>query len=421
MIEYPSARFPSTLEIMRFHFLHAADLHIDSPLASLGAKDAAVAAAFAKANRTAVEALTRETIDSGAKFLIIAGDVFDGDWKDVSTGLFFVRQLGELHRAGVPSFLIRGNHDADSIMTRSLNFPDSVHAFPSHKAETKTLEHLRVALHGRSFGTRGVPDDFVSTYPARREGWLNIGLLHTGLDGARGHETYAPCTVEDLKRFGYDYWALGHIHAGEIVARDPWVVYPGNIQGRSPRETGVKGVTRVTVEDGRVVAVESVPLDAARWAREQVDVSGRADEAEILPLIGAALARAQDEAGDRPLAVRVTLTGETPAHAWLVAHREPLEAEARALGFAVSSECWVERLKIATRAPARVAALAEADALDIEGLIDAAADDPEFSAAVAAIVASVSEKLPRDLRGLLPADPAAIALLARDLLVGERA
>ena len=97
---------------MRFHFLHAADLHIDSPLASLGVKDPSVAARFARANRTAVEALVRETIEGGAKFLIIAGDIFDGDWKDVSTGLFFARQLGELHRADIPTFIVKGNHDA---------------------------------------------------------------------------------------------------------------------------------------------------------------------------------------------------------------------------------------------------------------------------------------------------------------------
>jgi exonuclease SbcD len=405
---------------MRFHFLHAADLHIDSPLASLGVKDAGVAATFAKASRAAVEALVREAVDGGAGFLIIAGDIFDGDWKDVSTGLFFVKQLGELHRAGVPTFLIKGNHDGESVMSRSLNYPDSAQTFASRKAETRLIEPLRVALHGRSFPAREAPADFLASYPARREGWLNIGLLHTSLDGKPGHDPYAPCTVQDLKRFGYDYWALGHIHAAEIVARDPYVVYPGNIQGRSPRETGVKGVMRVTVDDGRIVAVEPIPLDLARWAHEEVDVTGRADEAQILALVAAALANAQDAAGDRPLAARITLTGETSAHGHLVAHRERLQDEVRALGLQISGECWVERLKIATKAPPRALPV-EVDALDIEGLVGAAAAEPEFAAALAEIVASVTEKLPRELRGILAADPAALAALARDLLAGERA
>jgi DNA repair exonuclease SbcCD nuclease subunit len=412
---------------MRFRFIHAADLHIDSPLASLGVKDPAVAARFARANRAAVENLIRETVASEAAFLIIAGDIFDGDWKDVSTGLFFARALGELHRAGVPSFIVKGNHDAESVMSRSLSYPATTFVFPADKAQTRTLEALRVALHGRSFAGRAVPGDFVASYPARREGWLNIGLLHTALDGARGgHETYAPCTVEDLKRFGYDYWALGHIHAAEIVSRDPWIVFSGNLQGRSVRETGAKGVTRVTVEDGRIVGVEPLSLDVARWAHETVDVSACANERDALPLIGEALARAQDEASGRPLAVRLTLTGTSPAHARLIAHRETIEDEARALGFQISGDCWVERVKIATDAPPRAAAtVGEPDALDIEGLLAAAAADPEFAAAVAQIMTSVAEKLPRDLRNAISVeDPRAVAaraIMARDFLRGEQA
>jgi len=180
---------------------------------------------------------------------------------------------------------------------------------------------------------------------------------------------------------------------------------------------------RVTVEDGRIVDVEPLHLDVARWAHESIDVSACADETQALLLIGDALARAAAAAAGRPLAVRITLTGESPAHARLVAHREALEAEARALGFQVASDCWVERVKIATRAPPRVAAPTEADALDIEGLLAGAADDPEFAPVVAEIMASVADKLPRDLRAALAADPAAIAeraALARDFLRGER-
>src|SRR5436305_4317270 len=241
---------------MRFQFIHAADLHIDSPFDALGAKDAAVAATCKAAGRTAVERLIAETIETKAKFLVVAGDVFDGDWLDVSSGLFFVRELGKLDRAGVQTFLIKGNHDAKSRISRALDYPPSVHEFDTRKGQTRLIEELRVALHGRSFADRDTPPDFLSTYAPRREGWLNIGLLHTSLEGAPGHNPYAPCTAADLARFGYDYWALGHIHAHAIVGRNPWIVYPGNVQGRSPRECGAKGAVRVSVEDGRIVAVE---------------------------------------------------------------------------------------------------------------------------------------------------------------------
>jgi DNA repair exonuclease SbcCD nuclease subunit len=401
---------------MAFTFVHAADLHIDSPLESLGAKDAEVAARFAEAGRAAVSALIRETIGAQAKFLIIAGDIYDGDWRDVSTGLFFARQLGELHRAGIPVFLIRGNHDAASQMSRGLPYPPNVQEFSS-RGETKLLEDLRVALHGRSFADRSTQPDFLSGYRARREGFLNIGVLHTSLEGRPGHDPYAPCTVADLRAFGYDYWALGHIHAAEIVARDPWVVYPGNIQGRSPRETGPKGAMRVTVEDGRIVGVEPVTLDAARWAHEVADVSGAETEEQALARAFAALARAHADAQGRPLAARLTLTGVTAAHARLVARRETLEGDLRARAFELGAECWVERLKIVTEPePARVAA--EPDELDVAALIATAADDPEFAAEIAELTRQVTEKLPAALRETFRVEHAATS--ARDLLMGER-
>ncbi|WP_018264814.1 metallophosphoesterase family protein [Methylosinus sp. LW4] len=406
---------------MRFCFLHAADLHIDSPLAGLGVKDPAVAARFAQAGRRAVEALIDEAISADAAFVVISGDIFDGDWKDVTTGLFFARALGRLDRKGIPTFIVKGNHDADSLMSKSLPYPPSVRIFSSARAETLLVEQRRVALHGRSFGTRLVDGAFVASYPERREGWLNIGVLHTALDGSRGHAAYAPCTVEDLARFGYDYWALGHVHAAEIVARDPWIVYPGNIQGRSVKETGAKGAMRITVDDGRIVEATPVSLDAARWAHESVEIDDCADEAAALARIEARLGAIHAQAEARPLAARVRLVGATPLHERLVAGRETLEQEARALGFRLAEDCWVEKLEIATRPPARARAPAAPDALDIETLLREAAADPGFEATLAELAELVGDKLPRGLRAEFPADPAALAQLAetaRDLLLG---
>lgn len=384
---------------MRFTFIHAADLHIDSPFASLGSKSSDVAARFAKAGRDAVHALIKETIDSDAAFLIIAGDIFDRDWKDVTTGLFFVNAIGELHRAGIPTILVRGNHDAEGVISQSLTYPDTVHSFASNKAHTIALDQYRVALHGRSFGARKVTADFLSSYPARREGWLNIGVLHTGLDGSRGHESYAPCTVEDLTRFGYDYWALGHIHAGEIVSRDPWVVYPGILQGRSVRETGAKGAVRVTVEDGRIVDVTPVVLDSARWAHDEVDLTGSPDIADVLERIGKVIGAAHDQVEGRALAIRLTLRGTTALHDQLIARSEMLRDEARAIGFQYAGDCWVEQVKIATKPqPIEAEDIGAEEVLNIKALLNAAAGDEAFIASVGELLASVQDKLPRELR-----------------------
>jgi DNA repair protein SbcD/Mre11 len=408
---------------MTFTFIHAADLHIDSPLAGLGVKDPAMAALFAQAGRRAVEALIEETIAAKANFLLVCGDIFDGDWKDATTGLFFIRQLGRLERAGVATFIVNGNHDAANLMSRSLPYPESVKIFSARAAQSHSIEELRVCLHGRSFPDRLVGKEFLSSYPLRREGYFNIGLLHTALDGARGHESYAPCAIEDLARFGYDYWALGHVHAAEEVSRDPWIVYPGNIQGRNVRETGAKGAMRVTVSDGRVVDAQRLALDAARWANATIEVAGCDSEAEILARIEARLAQEHVCADGRPLAARLTLFGPTPLHARLVARREELEEETRAIAFRISGELWVERLKIETGAPATPRdSFDETDALDVEALIKGAAEDPEFSAALAELAAQIGDKLPTALRDAAPQDPEELTQLAReacDRLLGE--
>jgi exonuclease SbcD len=409
---------------MRFHFIHAADLHIDSPLDALRTKDAGVAATFAAAGRKAVETLVEKTIEERAKFLIVAGDVFDGDWSDVSTGLFFARQLGKLDRAGVQTFLIRGNHDAANRMSRKLDYPPSVQEFDTRRPQTRLIEDLRVALHGRSFPDREAPADFLSSYPAARKDWLNIGLLHTSLEGAPGHSPYAPCTVADLVRFGYDYWALGHIHAASVVSREPWIVYPGNIQGRSPRETGPKGAMRVTVEDGRIVAVEPFALDAARWAHARADVSGLEDDDAITQAISNALREAHAGAEGRPLAVRLTLMGETSAHARLFARMEGVDeqwrGEVQALAWRFADDCWIEKIRLETRAPPAAVA-ADPDALDAAGLLAATLEDPAFLAEIAALMKSLADKTPPGVVDALAARPAAEwAAGARDLLLGGR-
>lgn len=405
---------------MRFSFIHAADLHIDSPLAGLRLKDAAVAERFANAGRRAVEALIAETIASKAAFLIIAGDVFDGSWKDITTGFFFVSAIGRLHREGIPTFIVKGNHDAESVVSRDLPYPDSVQVFPSSKATSIALESHRVVLHGRSFPNRHV-DEFVASYPARRDGWLNIGVLHTSLDGRPGHVGYAPCSVDDLKRFGYDYWALGHIHAYEIVESDPWIVFPGNLQGRSIRETGAKGAVHITVEDGKIVDVTPLALDGARWAHLTLDIGDAATEDDVVARIATAIDDAHTEAEGRPLAIRVTLAGATLLHNQLVARHDLLEDDVRARAFQFGDDCWVEQLIVRTTMPPRpVAVLSSAESLDLDLMLNAVTDDPEFAVMLADLIETVKAKLPKDLHNDLLADDLQKKLTdeARALLTG---
>lgn len=391
----------------RFTFIHAADLHLGSPLSGLASKDAGIARRFAEAGRGAFEDLVTRAIEEQAAFMVVAGDVYDGDWLDMTIGLFFAQQVARLDRAGIPVVMVKGNHDADSVVTKAIGLPSSVTTFPTPRAATHRLDALRVALHGRSFPNRAVDENYALTYPAPVPGWFNIGVLHTSCAGYAAHATYAPCSVADLAGRGYDYWALGHVHDYAELSTDPWIVFPGNIQGRSVRECGPKGAVAVEVEDGRVRHVRRIVVDRARFHQVGIDLSGADTEREALSRVEAGLRPLAEEARERLLAVRVRLHGETAAHDRLAADRNGLSAEVQAAAQRLHEDIWLERLSLATSRPRAAApAFPEAGlAIDPAALLGSIERDPEFRARVADALAEIVQKMPGDLA----ADESALA------------
>ncbi|TDC85132.1 DNA repair exonuclease [Actinomadura sp. 7K507] len=324
--------------------LHAADLHIDSPLRGLSAYEGAPEEDLRLATRRALENLVRLAIELPVDAVLLAGDVYDGDWNDYQTGLYFSGQMARLGRADIPVYMVSGNHDAKNLMTRSLRLPDNVHVFTTRKPETVRDEKAGLAVHGQGFAEWDLTDNLATGYPPRDGGLFNVGLLHTGLEGGyREHKRYAPCTVADLEARDYDYWALGHVHTQQIVRDEPWIVYPGNIQGRHARETGPKGCVVVTVDGGlQVESVKHHDLDTARWESLDVDVTGRDDIDQVCSLVAQ---RFQEIPEERLTAVRVTLTGVTSAHAALWRDRERILNELRAAA-GQHPNLWLEKVKV---------------------------------------------------------------------------
>ena len=230
-------------------FIHAADLHIDSPLRGLSRYPGPPLERLRGATRRALERLVDLALAEQVDFVLLAGDLYDRDWPDFHTGLFVRSQMVRLGQAGIRVFIVQGNHDAHGVITRQVSWPDNVKLFSSRSAETVHWAEIGVAIHGRSFPDRAVPEDLVPDYPPAVPGCFNIGLLHTSLTGMEGHDTYAPTSVAVLQTKGYDYWALGHVHQRQVVSQQPRVVYPGNMQGRHARETGAKGCELVKLLD----------------------------------------------------------------------------------------------------------------------------------------------------------------------------
>lgn len=346
-------------------FIHAADPHLDSPLQGLELHQGAPVEVLRGATRRAFENLVSLAIEETVDFVLIAGDLYDGDWKDYGTGLFFRSQMVRLQAEGIPLYLVAGNHDAASAITKKLSLPPNVHPFSTRTAESMPVPGHPVVIHGRGFPNRAVPENLAREYPMAVPGQFNVGLLHTSLTGREGHDTYAPCSEADLRDKGYHYWALGHVHQPEVISKDPWIVYAGNCQGRHVKETGPRGCRLVTVNEGlQVENVEWRSLDVVRWEELRIQLAGVDSEADALRLVSDAMGKAVHAAEGRLVAARMIVTGTTPLHGSL--HRDGQHWRAQFLARAQDhgpEGIWIERIKIATTPVYDITQLAKRDAL----------------------------------------------------------
>ncbi|MCW2925984.1 MAG: metallophosphoesterase, partial [Thermoleophilia bacterium] len=330
--------------------VHAADLHLGSPLGGLDQHDGLDAERIRRAPMRAFERLADLCAERGAGLLVIAGDLFDGD-ADLPTMREAAQVLERIARAGTQVVTIRGNHDADSRMQHRLPAIEGLHALPSDAPGTIEFPELGVAVHGRGFDTPRVPDNIVASYPPAIAGACNVGVLHTSLAGAPGHDNYAPCTLDDLRAHGYQYWALGHVHGRAVLSDAPWIVYPGNTQGRDVGETGPRGATVLCVADGEVVGEpEHVDLDVVRWHVLELELAEGETADALVARAGRELEAIADPTGTRMDVVRIRVVGRGAAHDELVADPARWRAELHTAAMGVSARgLYLEHVRFRTR------------------------------------------------------------------------
>jgi len=385
-----------------FKFIHAADVHLDSPLRGLSRYESAPEDAIRDACRRAFENLVDLALEEKVAFVLLAGDLYDGDWKDYSTGIFFNQMMGRLNRHHISVYIVAGNHDAANRMTKALESPDNLTILSSRKVEKITLDEVAVTIYGQSFGTQHVDKNLAAGFPAAENGMFTIGLLHTSLDGREGHAVYAPCSADDLRSKGYQYWALGHIHKQEIVSEDPWIVFPGCIQGRHIRETGAKGCVLVTVEDGAVSAVEKIPLDVLRWVQCSVDLTDAAEMREVLDRTRTAIERERNAADGQPVAMRIRCTGATLLSDKLSAYPERFEQQIKALGAEIAGDdLWIERVEQATVNKQDLESVLSEDSAFGKLLQDilATSDNPDEISGLGEVISTLRKKIPPEVFG----------------------
>lgn len=301
--------------------LHLADVHLDT---SFRGRSPRIRSRLRHATREAFRGAVDLALDEGVDAVLIAGDLFDGIRLSFETERFLMDQLRRLSAAGVPVVYATGNHDPGSARQsrREIAWPPGVtvvgEGTPRRVAirdgEGNVVGWVTAAGHPSGHETR----DLAARFPAPDGALPQVALLHTQVVGSRdadAHEPYAPTTLETLVASGYDYWALGHVHVRQALSDLPGVHYPGNLQGRTPRDTGPRGALLVEVVRGFAAQVEFRPLAPVRWEDLFLDDPVGADTVDGFVRLVRERWRAAREKDPDPAAewmVRVVVRGSSP-------------------------------------------------------------------------------------------------------------
>jgi exonuclease SbcD len=401
---------------MAFRFVHTADVHLDSPLATLALRDPELAELISGATRKAFVAVIDLCLVEQVDALLIAGDLYDGEQTSMKTARFLADQLRRLDEAGVRTFIIRGNHDAESRITRELTLPSSVKVFAG-RAETVSLRGgaIEAAVHGVSFANKHAPESLLPKFRPPAPGSVNIGIMHTSLGGSPAHGLYAPCSLSDLHGSGFDYWALGHIHQRSEARGKAAIVMPGNPQGRDINEAGPKSATLVAISDDRAIAIEERLTSVAEFRRVPIDLAGVDDWREALGRIEKGLEAAREAARSEHLVARLALAGLTPLAWRLRADADVLAEESRAIGAAIG-KTWIDRIELDCAAPRATESAPSSDPVaELHALMETeVAQSKAFQDALNEIAEDLRRNLPPGARdGLLGQDPGELAEILR--------
>ena len=351
----------------KVRFVHASDLHLDASFGGVDATDETVAGAFSRSTLEALDRVVSLCIDREADFLVIAGDLFNSADRSLRGELAFQRAMRRLADKGIAAFVVQGNHDPADGWSAGLELPDTVAVFSAAEVERREFRRngeVVCAIYGRSFPSRQVTENLARDFERRSEDPLAVAVLHTNVGQLSAWDNYAPCSIEDLRAAGMDYWALGHIHVPGRISDNPVAVYSGSTQGLNPTEEGPRGCFVVDLDrDG--AREEFVETSSIRWKRVEIEVAGTEDLEGLRATVRRACDAAREDSGGRPLVLRIELNGRSPLHSDLgrPGVLSDLVVDLREEQLGIEPWIWIDRLRDRTRPAIDLEALAGEEGL----------------------------------------------------------
>src|SRR5262249_16249106 len=297
-------------------FIHAADLHLDSPFRGVGEVSSELREQLQDSTLGALHRIVDHTIDSKADFLLIAGDLYDSRDRSLRALLAFRRQMERLADRDISVYIVHGNHDPLNGWGSEFQLPPNVVTFTGRADTEPFIRRGREVANitGVSYTRERVMENLAASFHPTAGAPYSVAMLHANVGGQTGHADYAPATVEELRAAGFDYWALGHVHTRSVLSTEPClVVYPGNPQGRHARESGPRGCYQVDVDSHGRAHLQFIETNLVRWADLHVSIAGHS---RLSGLIDAMLACGRETAAsfEGLTVVRCTISGNGVLH-----------------------------------------------------------------------------------------------------------
>ncbi|MTI83662.1 MAG: DNA repair exonuclease [Firmicutes bacterium] len=358
-----------------FSFIHAGDLHLDSPFRGfehISDIDEPIKENILRRLRNctfaALENIVDACIEYEVDFLVLSGDIYDLVDRSIRAELRFRNAIERLADRGIPVFAVHGNHDFDNGIRARLTWPENVHFFSPGEVEYREVirQGKEIArIYGISYPRRDVTENYAAKFKRHQNAPFAIGVLHCNVGGVPEHENYSPCQVSDLVQSGMDYWALGHVHSHRVLKDSPCIVYAGSPQGRNPRETGDKGCCMVNVSENGLIDLQFLAVDDVRWTETRISIDNIQSEGELITQLDNQLTGIRSIHNKKSVVTRIILTGRGPLHRKLQsgALADILEELRLRLAGEEGDFIWPESIKCTTGIPLDKEALRKGETL----------------------------------------------------------
>ncbi|UOR13218.1 metallophosphoesterase family protein [Halobacillus amylolyticus] len=293
-------------------FIHSADLHLDSPFKGRGRLPEVLREQMRASTFEAFERLIKQAIHHRVDFVLIVGDLFNEETRSLKAQVQLREGFKRLEKHDIAVFISYGNHDYIQGMRYPITYPSNVHSFDQETVQALPFyqDNIHLAnIYGFSYVNREVKDRKVKEFIKEGTPVYHIGMLHGSLEANNEHDVYAPFKLEELRHQPMDYWALGHIHKRQHLSQHPPVVYPGNIQGRSRKEQGMKGCSLVQLEENDIQHT-FIPLHSFAFEEVSLPVETLERPEELEAIFEQAKKEVQ---ADYPVMLSVTLYGRNGA------------------------------------------------------------------------------------------------------------